>query len=114
MRHVPHPLQRQRQLEKGATQFQRDGDRNPCDVKCSLVLEHGAVEARLRDFSERGFRVSVPVALLVGSEAQLVLPNCMPVQAKVMWSLGGTAGCLFARPIKEHLMRMAIDAAKWG
>ena len=111
MRNVPNALQRQRQLEKGAAQFARDSDRNPCHVRCTLVLPHGNVEVLLRDFSERGFRVSTSSALLVGSEAQLALPGCMPVRSKVMWSIGGMAGCRFDQPIKEHLMRMAIDNA---
>ena len=111
MRDVPNSFQRQRQLEKGAPQFARDSDRNPCHVRCTLLLQQWKVEVLLKDFSERGFRVSTPIALLVGSEAELVLPGCMPVQSKVMWSIGGMAGCRFNHPIKEHLMRMAIDGA---
>ena len=114
MRHVPNALQRQRQLEKGAIPFERDSDRNPCDLPCALLVHQGRVEAVLRDFSERGFRVSTPIALLVGSEAQLSLPGCMPVRAKVMWSLGGMTGCRFEHPIKEELMRMAIENAQKG
>jgi hypothetical protein len=79
-----------------------------------LLLPEGEFEAVLKDFSERGFRVATPIILLVGSEAELVLPGCIPVQSKVMWSLGGMAGCRFHQPIKEELLRMAVANGQGG
>ena len=114
MRPVPSSARRKSQLEKGAIPFARDSDRNPCAVPCKMLVQHGEIGAVLRDFSERGFRVSTESLLFVGTEADLVLPGCMPVRAKVMWSLGGMAGCRFEHPIKEHLMRMAIGNAQAG
>ena len=63
----------------------------------------------MKDFAERGFKVGTRKALLVGTDIALLLPGCMPVRAKVMWSLGGMAGCRFEEPIKEHLMRAALE-----
>ncbi len=62
----------------------------------------------MKDYAERGFKVGTCKALLVGTDIALMLPGCMPVRAKVMWSLGGMAGCRFEEPINEHLMRAAL------
>ncbi len=63
----------------------------------------------MKDYAERGFKVGTRKALMVGTDIALMLPGCMPVRAKVMWSLGGMAGCRFQEPIKEHLMRAALE-----
>ena len=63
----------------------------------------------LQDYAERGFKIGTRKTLLVGTEIALLLPGCMPLQAKVMWSLGGAAGCVFKEPIREHLMRAALN-----
>lgn len=89
----------------------RNASRNPCHVPCILSVEGGEEWVVMKDYAERGFRVATRRALLVGSNVALVLPGCMPVRAKVMWSLGGMAGCRFDEPIKEHLMRLALEKA---
>jgi hypothetical protein len=96
-------------LDKGAALFDRETSRNPCHVLCGVLVSGAQEPAVMKDYAERGFKVGTRRALLVGTDIALVLPGCHPVRAKVMWSLGGMAGCRFEEPIREHLMRAALE-----
>ena len=102
----PH---RRPSLDKGAALYDRDSSRNPCHVPCSLLVSGAEEPAVMKDYAERGFKVGTRKALLVGTDIALILPGCHPVKAKVMWSLGGMAGCRFEEPIREQLMRAALE-----
>jgi hypothetical protein len=114
-RSIPTQLERQKlrqqQLDKGPMHFERKPVRTLCRQACILVVDGREESAVLLDYHGRGFQVSTSRPLLVGTRLSLVLPRCFPVEARVRWSLGGRAGCLFEHPVQEDLIRQAIERA---
>jgi hypothetical protein len=101
-------------LDKGAALYDRDASRNPCHVPCVLLVSGAEEAVVMKDYAERGFKVGTRKALMVGADVSLMLPGCLPVRARVMWSLGGMAGCRFEEPINEHMMRSALEKMSIG
>ena len=90
----------------------REPARNDCAIACAVVVPgFGEQPAVLRDYTRRGFQVECGRPLLVGSDIQLKLPGCDPVDAVVRWSVGRAAGCAFHRPVREELLAAVIEAA---
>ncbi len=111
MQRSKHGLARPAWLDSSPGEFPRDPARRPCRVSCQLIVDGSVVNVLLDDYTNRGFRVRTRDRLPVGGDVELKLPNCMPVEAVVRWSLGGVAGCAFKRAVKPDLIELAIETA---
>ena len=98
-------------LDNAPAEFPREPTRQPCGVGCELIVGGRASPAFLQDYTNRGFRVRCSERLLVGSDLELLIPNCGAVSATVRWFVGNEAGCAFKRAVKADLIRHAIEGA---
>lgn len=84
-------------------------------VECVRTTAGGEAEepfaAVLEDVSTFGCRLSNAEALTADSRVWLRLPGSPPVVATVVWAHDGQAGCRFAAPIAQGLMRALLPGA---
>lgn len=84
-------------------------------IECVRVTARGEAEepfaAQLDDISTFGCRLSDAGELDVGERLWIRLPGAPPVVAGVAWSHDGNAGCRFAAPISQGLMRSLLPGA---
>ncbi len=93
------------------TPMHERSSRTDCAVSCRIGADGRTFPATLTDFNGRGFQLTCERMLMVGAHVELSIPGCVPVAAIVRWSLGGRAGCVFERPVRDDILAMAIDAA---
>ena len=84
-------------------------------VECVRASAHGEDEtpfvATLEDISTFGCRLGDVEALTQDGRVWLRLPGSPPIVATVAWSHDGRAGCRFATPISQGLMRALLPGA---
>ena len=84
-------------------------------VECVRVTANGEAEqpfaALLDDISTFGCRLAGTGALTTGERLWVRLPSAPPVIAAVAWARDGAAGCRFAAPISQGLMRSLLPGA---
>src|SRR3712207_6262620 len=98
-------------LDSSPGEFPREPARQVCRLPCQVILDDSALEVLLDDYTNRGFRIRTRHRLAIGGALELKLPNCMPVEATVRWSLENKAGCAFKRAVKPDLIQLAIETA---
>jgi len=78
--------------------------RKAIDLPCRVASPgQSSVQAILNDLSWRGFRVTCPVTVMIGTVIQIELPLLGLVPARVRWALGGQAGGVFEKPLPAQL-----------
>lgn len=84
-------------------------------IECVRVTARGEAEqpfrAQLDDISTFGCRLSDAPGLDTGERVWIRLPGAPPVVADVAWAHDGAAGCRFAAPISQGLMRSLLPGA---
>ncbi len=85
------------QVTKGG---QRQAKRARVLLAARLRTEHGEVDARLRDLSQKGALIECRDYVAVGSEVVFTRGNTI-VPARVAWANGGRIGLEFLRSIDE-------------
>jgi hypothetical protein len=108
---TPQPLSPKLRRQQFDTAPQERAERYPASTACILIVDGVEEEAKLEDYTARGFRVSCRKRPLVGSRVQIVLPGCQAVDAVVRWALGNSAGCLFQIPVNATLIRRIVEGA---
>lgn len=77
-----------------------------CDIKIGIRNWH---QARLRDLTPAGFRLSLTDMPAVGTLLKIRLPGMAMLEAEVCWARNFEAGCKFVSPLSpyvfEHLVR---------
>lgn len=77
-----------------------------CEIKIGVRNWH---QARLRDLTPEGFRLSLTDMPKVGTVLKIRLPGMAMLDAEVCWARNFEAGCKFANPLSpyvfEHLVR---------
>ena len=77
-----------------------------CDIKIGARAWH---QARLRDLTPEGFRLSLTDNPAPGTRLLLRMPGMAMLEAEVRWSRNFEAGCQFSAPLSpyvfEHLTR---------
>ena len=84
-------------------------------VECVRATATGETEqpfaAFLDDISTFGCRLAEVGDLTMGERLWVRLPSAPPVIASVAWARDGEAGCRFAAPIGQGLMRSLLPGA---
>ena len=95
----PHDQQQPRRHERAPV------DRL-CEIKIGMRNWH---QARLKDLTAEGFRLSLTDMPTVGTQLKIRLPGMSMLDAEVCWARNFEAGCKFAAPLSpyvfEHLLR---------
>ncbi|MEO5707621.1 MAG: PilZ domain-containing protein [Alteraurantiacibacter sp.] len=77
-----------------------------CEIKIGVRNWH---QARLRDLTPEGFRLSLTDMPKVGTVLKIRLPGMAMLDAEVCWARNFEAGCKFTNPLStyvfEHLVR---------
>lgn len=77
-----------------------------CEIKIGMRNWH---QARLRDLTPEGFRLSLTDMPAVGTLLKIRLPGIAMLDAEVCWARNFEAGCKFVSPLSpyvfEHLVR---------
>jgi hypothetical protein len=77
-----------------------------CEIKIGQRNWH---QARLRDLTPEGFRLSLTDMPAVGTLLKIRLPGMAMLDAEVCWARNFEAGCKFANPLSpyvfDHLVR---------
>jgi hypothetical protein len=108
---TPQPLYPKLRRQQDETAPQERAERHLAGTACILIVDGVEEEAKLEDYTARGFRVSCRKRPLVGTSVQIALPGCHAVDAVVRWALGNSASCLFQVPVNAELIRRAVDGA---
>ncbi|WP_419808142.1 PilZ domain-containing protein [Sphingomonas sp.] len=84
-------------------------------VECVRLTAGGETEepfaAVLDDISSFGCRLRDAGVLAVGERLWVRLPGAPPIVASVAWARDAAAGCRFAAPISQGLMRSLLPGA---
>ncbi len=96
--------------EDGPAQQQRRHERAEIDKLCEIKIGmRNWHQARLRDLTPEGFRLSLTDMPAVGTLLKIRLPGMSMLDAEVCWARNFEAGCKFANPLSpyvfEHLVR---------
>lgn len=77
-----------------------------CEIKIGIRNWH---QARLKDLTPEGFRLSLTDMPAVGTMLKIRLPGMAMLDAQVCWARNFEAGCQFASPLSpyvfEHLVK---------
>ena len=79
-----------------------------CEIKIGMRNWH---QARLKDLTPEGFRLSLTDMPATGTALRIRLPGMNMLDAEVCWARNFEAGCKFASPLSpyvfEHFVRQA-------
>lgn len=80
------------------------------DTRMEAGVRHGSsrIPAIVTDLSAAGFRVATEETLPAGAVVWVRLGALAPLMARVVWSDGPAAGCVFAAPLHPSVMEQLL------
>ncbi len=86
----------------------RGAVRRTLRLQVNAQLSGNAVEAEIRNLSEKGLLVETAVELVLGEILHLDLPEAGTIDAAVVWSRGRLFGCEFKAALPKHIVSAAL------
>jgi hypothetical protein len=77
-------------------------------LQVNAQLSGDAVEAEIRNLSEKGLLVETAADLVLGEVLHLDLPEAGIIDATVVWSRGRLFGCEFKAALPKHIVSAAL------
>ncbi len=91
-----------------ATRDPRAALRRTLRLQVNAQLSDDAVEAEIRNLSEKGLLVETTVDLVIGEILHLDLPEAGIIEATVVWRRGPYFGCEFKAALPKRLVSAAL------
>jgi hypothetical protein len=91
-----------------ATSDPRAAVRRTLRLQVNAELSGDAVEAEIRNLSEKGLLVETTADLVIGEILHLDLPEAGIIEATVVWSRGRLFGCEFKAALSKRIVSAAL------